>query len=292
MKIVVLGEGYIGSQFVRVCEDRSHDTYCLTRASADFTDYKDVRQLLVNLKPDFVINAAGYTGKPNVDACESDKDNTFFGNVIVPKTIGDVCSMLRIPWGHVSSGCIYSGDNGNGSGFSEDDEPNFSFTSPPCSFYSGTKAAAEKLLKQHDSMPYIWRLRIPFDEYDSPRNYLTKLMTYDKLLEANNSISHRYDFCDACVQLLEMKATPGIYNVCNPGFIKTSEVVKGLQDVLNLDRKFQFFKDESNFMKNVKTYRSNCVLNVTKLLDAGVKIRPVTEALNDALRNWKVKKQV
>ena len=49
MKIVVLGEGYIGSQFVRVCEDRSHDTYCLTRASADFTDYKDENFMIWHL---------------------------------------------------------------------------------------------------------------------------------------------------------------------------------------------------------------------------------------------------
>ena len=36
-----------------------------------------------------------------------------------------------------------------------------------------------------------------------------------------------------------------------------------------------------------KTPRSNCVLDVSKLLAAGVKIRPVEEALEDSLRKWK-----
>ena len=31
---------------------------------------------------------------------------------------------------------------------------------------------------------YIWRIRLPFDEIDHPRNYLTKLMRFEKLVEA------------------------------------------------------------------------------------------------------------
>jgi UDP-glucose 4,6-dehydratase len=36
-----------------------------------------------------------------------------------------------------------------------------------------------------------------------------------------------------------------------------------------------------------KTPRSNCILDVSKLLAAGVAMRPVEEALAEALRQWR-----
>ena len=61
--------------------------------------------------------------------------------------IRTACVEVGIPWGHVSSGCIYSGKKSNGEGWSEDDTPNFSFRNGPCSFYSGTKAPGEEVLE-------------------------------------------------------------------------------------------------------------------------------------------------
>jgi hypothetical protein len=37
--------------------------------------------------------------------------------------------------------------------------------------------------------------------------------------------------------------------------------------------------------------RSNCVLDVTKALQAGLQLRPVEEAIADALRNWQWEKR-
>ena len=287
MNIVILGcTGYVGSRFYLSALRRNHKVNVVTRQSANLADYKTVKDVLTVLKPDFVVNAAGYTGKPNVDACELNKDDTIIGNVVLPQVVAQVCDTLNIRWGHVSSGCIYTGDNG-GKGFTEEDEPNFSFDNPPCSFYSGTKALGEKVLMSDYDPPYIWRLRIPFDEYNGPRNYLTKLMKYDKLLSARNSISHRRQFCEACLELAEIWAPEGIYNVCNPGSVTTEDVVKVIKKRLKLKKKFKFFDDEEHFMGNVKTYRSNCVMNVDKLLKTGVYMSPVMEALDMALKDWK-----
>jgi hypothetical protein len=51
-------------------------------------------------------------------------------------------------------------------GFTETDTPNFSFRDQPCSFYSGTKALGEEAMAGI-GQSYIWRLRIPFDEFDN-----------------------------------------------------------------------------------------------------------------------------
>ena len=84
---------------------------------------------------------------------------------------------------HISSGCIYDGYN---KVYTEEDPPNFCFKTNNGSFYSGCKALAEDLVNKNNS--YICRLRIPFDQYNNPRNYLSKLQNYNKLLNMKNSI--------------------------------------------------------------------------------------------------------
>ena len=68
---------------------------------------------------------------------------------------------------------------------------------------------------------YIWRLRIPFNEVDNPRNYLTKLMRYPRLLEAANSISQLEEFVAATFACWEKRVPFGTYNVTNPGHVTT-----------------------------------------------------------------------
>ena len=149
----------------------------------------------------FLVNCAGFTGKPNVDACEEAKYDCLQGNAVLETKviIREVCEDLKIPWGHVSSGCIYSGRRPDGGGWKEEDDPNFSFRSPPCSFYSGTKALGEEILDGAENC-FVWRLRIPFNHEPSPRNYLQKLLNYENLLEAENSVSHLEEFCQKCIE--------------------------------------------------------------------------------------------
>ena len=53
-------------------------------------------------------------------------------------------------------------------------------------------------------------------------------------------------------------------------------------------RAFVFWANDEEFYRvAAKTPRSNCILDVSKLLAAGVPMRPVEEALEDSLRQWK-----
>jgi len=172
-------------------------------------------------------------------------------------------------------------------GFTETDTPNFSFRDGPCSFYSGTKALGEEAIAGI-GQSYIWRLRIPFDEFDNARNYLSKVQRYAKVYNNVNSISHRADFVKACLDTWELRAPFGIYNVTNPGFVTTRHVVEQIEKILKPKRKFEFWQSDEEFYKvAAKTPRSNCVMDVSKLIAAGVKIRGVEEALEDSLQKWK-----
>ena len=62
-----------------------------------------------------------------------------------------------------------------------------------------------------------------------------------------------------------------------------------IERILKPNRHFEFWKDEEEFYRlGARALRSNCVLDVSKLLVAGIKMRPVEEALEDSLRNWDV----
>ena len=75
-------------------------------------------------------------------------------------------------------------------------------------------------------------MRIPFDEFDGARNYLSKVQRYAKVYDNVNSISHRADFVKACLDLWERRAPFGTYNVTNPGFVTTRHVVELIEKIL------------------------------------------------------------
>jgi dTDP-4-dehydrorhamnose reductase len=287
MLLLLGGTGYVGQAFCELFDRNSVQYRSVSRKEIDYTNRDQLTRLLRETKPEFVINSAGYTGKPNVDACELHKAECLDGNAVLPGIIREVCEAANVPWGHVSSGCIYTGQHEDGSGFTEEDAPNFSFRTNNCSFYSGCKALGEECLVGAEQN-YIWRLRIPFNNLDNPRNYLTKVMRYQRLLEATNSLSQLNEFVWACWQTWEKRIPFGIYNVTNPGQVTTREVVALIQQELKPNRDFNFFVSEEEFMSlAAKTPRSNCILDSTKILQAGIELTQVQEAITQALRTWK-----
>jgi dTDP-4-dehydrorhamnose reductase len=281
------GSGYVGGAYQALFRLRGVPYRSLSRAEVDYTDGSALRAALLRDKPEFLVNAAGYTGKPNVDACELHKAECLLGNAVLPGIVAQACEDAGIPWGHVSSGCIYSGDGPGGKGFTEVDVPNFTFRSNHCSFYSGTKGLGEEVLAGRPNH-FVWRLRIPFDGVDNPRNYLSKLMRYQRLLEATNSISQLDEFVASTFDCWTKRVPFGTYNVTNPGRVTTHEVVDLIRRSGVCTKTFDFFKSEDEFMSvAAKTPRSNCVMDSSKLERAGIRLTPVREAIERDLRAWR-----
>ncbi len=311
--ILLLGAtGYIGHAFQTELTRRGERFVALSRSQVEYTKFQSLYDYLKSSRPSFIINAAGYTGKPNVDACESAKADTLQGNTLFPQVLANACAALEIPWGHVSSGCIFAGawiDYGDGwvvekdmtkpefraiakdspekiRGFDETMTPNFSFRDEPCSFYSGTKALGEEAI-QDVGHSYIWRLRIPFDEFDNPRNYLTKIQRYAKVYNNFNSLSHRGDFVNACLDSWFQKVPFGTYNVTNPGYVSTAEVLEMIKEILKPEREFEFWKSDAEFYTTgAVAARSNCIMDSSKLLKAKIQMPIVHHSLKTALDKW------
>ena len=145
--VVVFGAGYLGRRISAALGYTLTDT----RVEADLAD---AGSFLDSERPAAVFCAIGKTGRPNIDWCETHEEETIKGNVRAPLTLGYLCAARGIHFTHLSTGCVYSGDN-NGKGFSEEDMPNF----VGAQLYAKVKFQCERLLAKYDCLQL--RLRMP-----------------------------------------------------------------------------------------------------------------------------------
>ncbi len=271
MKILILGQGYVAHQFKDYYGDQA------VISPHRVSDKVALRAHLEEEKPDVVINCIGKTGRPNVDWCEDHQEETHFANVDVPVMLAELCQELDLYLVHVGSGCIYTGDC-EGEGFHESDPANFAG-----SYYSRTKVESEEALKAYPVLQL--RLRMPLDGKPDARNFITKILKYEKVISVPNSISVMKDFLQAADALIRKRAT-GIYNMTNPGAITHEEILDLYKEVVDPSFEYQLFSLEE-LKKVTKAGRSNCVLSSDKLEAQGIHMRPIHEAVRDALEEYK-----
>jgi UDP-glucose 4,6-dehydratase len=285
--IILFGSnGYIGSEFKKQLTELNLSFYCWENTSnTTIFQLNEWYKKLGYPKVDIAINCAAYIGKPNVEVCEYNKEPTILGNIVWPNIITTWCILNDITLGHISSGCIYSGCRLDGKPFTEEDVPNLTFIQNNCNFYCGTKALSEKIVKQWEKS-YIWRIRLPFEENNNPRNYISKLINYDKLLIANNSLSNKKELVAACIKTFSKKVPYGIYNVVNSGYVNTEKVIDKIKNTIRKDKVFNLITEEEFYKTISPLPRSNCIISNNKLLSVGIGMSDVYDSIDYCLKNW------
>ena len=272
MKYLIFGKGMIGSFFHDFLEDNEI-------SSTDITDYSAIKKEILEKNPEIILNCAGKTGRPNVDGCEDDKLGTLQSNVVGPLTLLKACQELNKYFVHVGSGCVYEGDN-NGKGFSEEDVPNFYG-----SYYSKTKIWSQEALKDFDNV-LILRLRMPILSYKDKRNFITKIVSYPKVINIANSMSILDDFLLAAKHLMENKKE-GTWNMTNPGAITQKEILDMYKEIVDSTHTCEYISLEGLYTFT-KAQRSNCVLNSDKL-QKEFPLKPIKERIREILLDYKEK---
>jgi dTDP-4-dehydrorhamnose reductase len=259
--IVLIGHGYIGRNIAK----------WLNLSDIPYTRITHKDSVASVLGAQFVINAAGYTGIPNVDSCEIHRDECMSGNVLFPLHLEKSFSG---PILHISSGCVYTGYQKR---YSEKDPPNFTFNNG--SFYSGCKALVQKQLEPFMSKSYLFRIRMPFGAERDQKNLLTKLESYDRLIDKENSLTQIDDLARCVLFFIRNRPEFGIYNVTNPG----STTTRRIADCMGLEKKWM---TDEEFASITRAPRSNCVLDTQKL-ESVFEMRRVEEALHQTVRDYK-----
>ena len=96
MSIVVVGAGFFGKRIAAAIDGSE-------LARVDVTDAVSVAALLRERRATVVINCAGKTGRPNVDWCETHREETYRSNVVGPCVLAKACSMLAASYTSASS---------------------------------------------------------------------------------------------------------------------------------------------------------------------------------------------
>jgi len=265
-KYLIIGNGYLGNKFLNYFPN---SIMCKNKINT----YQDAKTEILKYSPEWVLNCAGATGRPNVDWCEDHRQETFDSNVVLPLNLAKACKDLKVKMLHLGSGCVYYGDN-NGKGFSETDRSNFGG-----SFYSLTKALSEQLLLDYDVLQL--RLRMPIDAEMGPRNFITKIIHYKKIINVKNSMTFVDDLFSVAKVLMERNKT-GVFNVTNPGAMSHTEILELYKKYKDPTFKYEVITvDELN--KMTKAQRSNCILNTEKL-EKEIKIPALKTRIEEILK--------
>lgn len=120
-KIIILGNGYVGNLLHDYLSTR-YDVYKFGSKDVNYHSKIKLKDIISELHPHAIIGCYGFTGKPNIDQAETLKEECWHLNVNVPLTVSCVCAEEKIPYIHISSGCIYSGYKKE---WNEYDKPNF-----------------------------------------------------------------------------------------------------------------------------------------------------------------------
>ena len=264
--------GWIGGMLGRLLEEQGHKYYY---GAARLYDRKAVEDDIARCKPTHILNAAGITGRPNVDWCESHKKETIQTNVTGMLTLVDLADKNGIHVTNFATGCIYSYDEKHpigGPGFTEDDPPNFGG-----SFYSHTKGMVEDLLKNYDNVLQL-RLRMPIDNrLDNPRNFIFKIANYDCVVNVPNSMTVLDELVPYAIDGALRKLS-GVYNFTNPGAISHNEVLQLYKDYCSPNYTWKNFSLEEQD-KILAAPRSNNELCDKKIKSAWPQILDIKESL-------------
>lgn len=288
--VVIVGNGYIGSKlyaYLSYAKLADNFVAVINRDTVNYHDhslFKDYIKSIASQTSDkvVVINCAGFTGKPNVDACEKPENKQLCWdlNAMLPTRLGNICKDVGVSYLHISSGCIY---NGYDKYYSENDTPNFGLMSDTSSFYSKSKHAGEINLESTNYGKII-RIRMPFcSDLTNPRNYIHKIIKYTRLISMENSLTCVTDLCQFIYRYINEKLNNNqfeIFNVVNQG-ISTSRVITSMLE----KKEAWIFCDEESL--NLAAKRSNTILCTQKIIRLGLQLPEVNQSLLDCIKKHK-----
>lgn len=262
------GNGWIGKQIQNILIEEKLD-FQISKTRAD--NKESVENEIKTIKPTHIISTVGRTYGvynnvlvPNIDYLE--KPNKLVENVrdnlYGPLTLAELSSKYDIHFTYLGTGCIYEYDElhpvgDETTGFNENDKPNFTGSS-----YSTVKGFTDQLMDNYKNTLNV-RIRMPITDGKESRDFISKIMKYEKVCNMPNSMSVLPVLLPIMVDMALKKVT-GKINMTNPGLISHNQILEMYKK--NVDNSFtwkNFTVEEQD--KILDSRRSNNCLDTTKL---------------------------
>lgn len=281
-KILVYGAktGWFGQIIVESLKNMGHKPII---AQSRLENRELVLKEIKQIAPNAIINAAGITGRPNIDWCDNHKPETIRANVLGCINLADIAHQLNIHMTYIGTGYLYNYDNahpiGSGKGFTEQDAANHT-----SSFYCESKMYLQNMLACYPNV-LVLRFGMPFSADCYPRNFIIKMTNYKKVINVPNSLSSLEDLLPIAIDMTLRKLT-GVYNFTNPGAISHNEVLDLYKEIVDPNFKYQNFSVEEQH-QILKAPRPNCILDTNKLTSEYPNIPDVRTSIIKALQSIK-----
>jgi len=289
MKILIYGgRGWIGSQFCSLLEN---ETFILGEARVD--DLLSLKNEINRINPSHIVSFIGRThGKidnktySTIDYLEQPgrlKEN-IRDNLFCPISLALLCKELDIHLTYLGTGCIFKFDEEHPwgeekNGFTEESLPNF-FGSG----YSTAKGFTDRLMTLIDGPVLNLRIRMPIVGEDNPRNFITKITTYEKICSIPNSMTVLPELLPLVLDMMKKK-TIGTINLTNPGLISHNEILEMYKELVDPKFTWENFSIEEQ-AKILDSDRSNNFLDTTRL-ESLYKVKHIKESVRELLQTYK-----
>ena len=292
MKILIYGyKSFIAKEFIEYLNINNILYFTSKIKNININERHNILDEIKSINP---TNCISFIGRTNgmiknifinsIDYLEHNDYENIRDNCIAPQILSDVCKNLKIHFTYIGTGCIFNYKENHELTskniedvykFKEDDLPNYFGSS-----YSIIKGYTEQNLKQYNNV-LILRLRMPIIYKKNPRNLITKLLNYKKILSKYNSVSVLPELFPYLIKLMKIQHT-GILNFTNPGVISHN-------DILNIYNKYSDIKVKWDVMEedsDLASKRCNNYLDTTKLENMFPDIKNINDSIEYIVKNY------
>jgi 3,5-epimerase/4-reductase len=293
MKILIYGhQGWIGTQFVEILKADHDIQFVPSNVRCD--DYEALCLEIEKVRPTHLVSFIGRTHGLHDDKYYSTIDfleqpgrlvDNIRDNLFSPVLLALLGMQYGIHFTYLGTGCIFEYDDlhlfgSETSGFSETSNPNFFGSS-----YSIVKGFTDRFMRILSKHVLQLRIRMPIVGYKHPRNFISKIVGYEKVCSIPNSMSVLPDLLPVMLDMMKGNKT-GTYNFTNPGLISHNEILDMYKEFCDPEFTYSNFSiEEQNLILDSK--RSKNCLDTSKLLDEYPFIPHIRDSVWRILQNYR-----
>jgi dTDP-4-dehydrorhamnose reductase len=236
MKVALIGaDGQLGSDLVRTAP-KEVELKSLTLADFNVIDHRKMKEVLVGLKPDVILNTAAYV---NVDGSEDDPETCFAVNAVAVASLANIANELGSTVVHISTDYVFDGTIKDRP-YVEGDLAN------PLSVYGASKYAGELNLRNRLNSHYVFRLASLFGRagaWGKGGNFITAILKKARSKEPLRVISdmmmsptYSMDASKEIWRAVQDRREFGLYHATNCGVCSWYEFAKRILEIANVRR--------------------------------------------------------
>ncbi len=228
-KILVTGsKGMLGQDLCNILKLNGYNVIGTDRTLLDITKIEQVKSVISQENPDYVVNCAAYT---NVDKAQEDIATARIVNSNGSENLARVCAKNEIPLIYISTDYVFDGTKGEK--YLPSDIPN------PINNYGLTKLEGEKAVQKYCQKYYICRTSWLYGKYG--KNFVETMLSLAnnpeiKVVDDQKGCpTWTVDLSNAIVKIIENKFPYGIYHTCGGGCATWYGFAKEIFSLAGLD---------------------------------------------------------